>query len=126
MKVSTDLLARFRANRAARQEFVAAGLDIAQLAADKKAIWGDVHTKYNIPASTKLKIELDGDLAGELRLKAGGVYVAPVLTTPTCDVVAGTRFAVSVDGNKSVHNTVDELISFFEETFDVTVIKVAA
>lgn len=39
----------------------------------KKNWWVNIRSKYNLPAGVALKVELDGELAGELRYKATGV-----------------------------------------------------
>ena len=132
MKVNASLLARFRANRAARRELAAAGQSTADLDTAKKAIWADVHRQYGIPGDTKLKIELDGDLAGELRHKDGRVYgynqptTNPATVQPVCDVVAGTKFTVSDGDDSFVVDNVDELIACLNDNYDIRVVKVPA
>lgn len=78
MFISKQLMQKFHENRAARRALTAlprsqAGdTALEALKTQKKAIWDEVHRTYLISTATKLKIEMDGDMAGELRNKADG------------------------------------------------------
>lgn len=44
----------------------------ARLKEAKKEWWKRMRTRYQLPKETKFSLELDGDLAGELRIKGSG------------------------------------------------------
>lgn len=141
MFVNSELLRRFLDNRAARRALTAVGGSAVQaqlgaLKTQKKAIWDEVHRQYSIPAQTKLKIEMDGALAGELRYKeSGAVYgvvntalaQTPVTAEPSCQQTCQGDFVfIDGDGYAKVVSSLNELSDYFEDHgFDFTLRKLA-
>jgi hypothetical protein len=103
MRISHELVARFLANRAARRALdgvVGSAAALSALETQRKAIWSDVHRTYGISTKTKLKVELDGSRAGELRYKDGRVYevAAPAAPARSADVACGSIGVLNGNG----------------------------
>jgi len=79
MKINEELLKQFRDIRSLRQigERFERG-DLIGAAKELKAeLWEAVHALYSLPTGMKFSVELDGDLAGELRVKGTGQAYVP-------------------------------------------------
>lgn len=79
MKINEAMLDQFRDIRALRQIGERFGRsDLIDAAKGLKAeLWQGVRNTYSLPADMKFSVELDGELAGELRVKGTGQAYVP-------------------------------------------------
>ena len=89
MKISLQLLDKFFALRNAYRTG-SISLDTKKQRA--ALIWDEVHAFYGLSDHPKLKVELDGESAGELRVKSTGeVYEPPSIYVAVNDMVPGAQ-----------------------------------
>lgn len=135
MKISAELLNKLRGVRDARN--AAAVLPDAmspeQVATVKKRIWQEIRRVYNLPTNVKFKIELDGELAGELRYKdtgrpyvppAAAMTAIPAVTGAGAQASSGTKYVVIDDDDERVLNSFDDLIDWLRDNYGVRVVAV--
>lgn len=76
MRISDDFLNRMQALRDQRRNTTDPWL-IDQIKRAKQQWWDELRAAYNLPEGVKFKVELDGELAGELRYKSTGLPYQP-------------------------------------------------
>lgn len=119
MFINTSLLERFQNLRDVRNYQLSQGNDVDYLKPIKAGLWADVRNTYHIPADVKLKVELDGTLAGELRYKDSGAVYAPT-TDAVCSACPPTppqQQDVRIDGEphtglSEALNKLSEILAF--------------
>jgi hypothetical protein len=126
MFISKQLLQKFHENRAARRALSALPRSTASdnalesLKSAKKVLWAEVHSTLRIPVASKLKLEMDGELAGELRYKLnGGVVSAPVSAPQTAPQAQAPQEAVQREVARNEGETFVFVDEIGENTFVV-------
>lgn len=133
MIINNDLLTRFREARFDHNSAEAFSGSIDEIKAEKRRIWSLVRSTYNISESIKLKVELDGELAGELRYKDTGEVYLPYPTAlgayndPESNVTINTDSITSpspstttpIDGSRLVIIDNDGIAHICESVEDV-------
>lgn len=114
MFINAQLLSRFQTTRNQRKYLEDVCRDTSYLKPIAAQIWADVRNTYNIPSNVKLKVELDGELAGQLRYKdTDAAYLPPYSQEPVlaAETIVQTT-TESVFDSTPAPATVNDLVDF--------------
>lgn len=139
MKINTLLLNSLQYIREARRNALGIDpdVDVSMYKTRMKNTWEVIHQQYNIPTDLKLKVELDGELAGELRYKDGSVYMPDVTeavpqepndrygaVAPKPDFDPNRIVVINDDGLAIICESVQELLTHYDDC--ISIYRVAA